>query len=58
MKKRCLSLLAAVALLCSLCGVGVKASEEQAMIDGSYLTRIHRLCCTTHPWGTFDGWLF
>lgn len=38
MKKRCLSLVCVMALLLSLCGVNVYASEESVMVDGSYLT--------------------
>lgn len=38
MKKRCLSLLAVVAMLVSLCGVSASAADDQPMIDGSYLT--------------------
>lgn len=38
MKKRCLSLVCVMALLLSLSGVNVYASEERVMVDGSYLT--------------------
>ena len=38
MKKRCLSLVCVMALLLSLSGVNVYASEERIMVDGSYLT--------------------
>ena len=38
MKKRCLSLMAALTLLVFICGVNVSASDNQPMIDGSYLT--------------------
>lgn len=38
MKKRCLSLVCVIALLLSISGVNVRASEEMSMIDGSYLT--------------------
>lgn len=38
MKKRCLSLLAVLTLLVFICGVNVDASDNQSMIDGSYLT--------------------
>jgi len=38
MKRRCLSLVCVFALLFSLSAVDVRASEERAMVDGSYLT--------------------
>ena len=38
MKKRCLSLVCVMALLLSLSGINVYASEERVMVDGSYLT--------------------
>ena len=38
MRKRCLSLMAMLTLLVFICGVNVDASENQSMIDGSYLT--------------------
>ena len=38
MKKRCLSLVCVIALMLSVFGVNVRASEQRVMVDGSYLT--------------------
>ena len=38
MKKRYLSLICVIALLLSVSGVNVRASEEMSIVDGSYLT--------------------